>query len=302
MRITNKRIRDEINKAFFRMRKLNKGAYKKFMKLSVLDKWVKDVYEIQQHNRSKISKENSKYIEVSYLGILSLGLFSIAIGPEIKKRFNKRNFIISNLLANLTNHALGVLELCILGLETSADTLLRTTIETNNLLHVLCRDKNLMKLYYSSNNEDGKAFEIWKKNFKPSKILKILHRLEMEGGMDEIEANELKKEREERYNYYSQSTHANFISAMIKIRGATHAKKENLNFNVFGGKSFRYKSLLGNLLYTIWHCHLMLQFTFNKERRDNILKKEDEIWIVYELCKDLFLNLYPKKFKEILSK
>lgn len=189
--IIDKVIRKQIAITLKQIQKYMKDITDKEIKLTLrdLDDIGKLVIERHNNSKKKINQYMKSEISLSFLGIVCIAHFSLAINQKedssrplpsswIKSEQQPDpNYIISNLLVHVTNHSLAILKLVCNGLDPSARALLRVLNELSWLTIILSADRDKIVLYHKA-FQDGEEENVWYKHFRLKNLNKNLSDIE----------------------------------------------------------------------------------------------------------------------------
>ena len=140
-------------------------------------------------------------------------------------------FVLEILADNLAGALLGIRHLVIVGLDGQARVLLRWFVELADLLVAISFDRTLFQHYVRHVENSDESYDNWSKHLKPSKVRKVLKRLDRlafpgsrlalspHEGTESVEiheyANMAHSFRDDTYRWLSLYSHADFLAQAI---------------------------------------------------------------------------------------
>jgi hypothetical protein len=304
--IIDKVIRKQIAITLKQIQKYMKDITDKEIKLTLrdLDNIGKSVIERHNNSKKKINQYMKSEISLSFLGIVCIAHFSLAINQKedssrplpsswIKSEQQPDpNYIISNLLVHVTNHSLAILKLVCNGLDPSARVLLRVLNELSWLTIILSADRDKIVLYYKA-FQDGEEENVWYKHFRLKNLNKNLSDIEKKLGLDVDQEllKILKENREKAYKFYSKYLHNCYSNIMIQSYAQSFENEEHLDFALFGKETVWSLDTLNNLNWILFYLIGILIPLF-KTMHNFIPPVDNELWRHTVYLRHLFTEIY----------
>lgn len=308
---TMKKFKDDLNKIGINYREvMDKFLINNGNMISELDeiKYIEDIIvERREDSKNDVKSNFEKEISISYLGILSIGLLSLAInvekGPICSKWINDNglpnpNLIIQNLLVQISNSSLAILRLTEDGLEYAARTMYRSVCELSWLTMVVASDKDKMKLYAQDLNRKQEV-ELWSKHFRGKNLIDALSGLENKLELPEDMVSYFEDYRKSLYRTYSQILHNSYAQSTLGVYGESLSKKDFLDFNLFGKCTKYSKQILDALNENIYYLIMSITKIFINIHKYKV-QVDDALWLQFLTLKEAYIDsfLYLKMIDE----
>ena len=268
---------------------------------------INEIYKIKNENERQANYNCKNELYVAYLYVLYLSGLSAAIEQEINFGFLPfpsgfredlqidPNVIFQNLLIQIVNLALSSINLIQNGFDPSAKIILRSLTELCWITIIVTFDQESMFLYYQSDENKKKNFDIRARYFNAKalkeKLCEIENKLLIDPG---VKISSLKKERSSLYRFLSSYTHNSYTSTMRSAYAIPNKKdNETLKSRLFGNFSIESKTTLSLLNGLLCYSSLTLSYIIFKLHRyrfsdDNEFGKD--IMVLKECAQNVYLK------------
>lgn len=301
-KLTNKKLRALVKQNINNINKMSKKSFQKTIKVSDIDAIIAFINEKQKDGEKINSNFFNNALTLANLSTLciamiSLSLYSSESDEEIfpknwlsEAEIPNPNFILSNLLLQITNYSIAILDLLEKGLDNPARALVRSISELCNQTIILIDSQNDFKEYIKGNDENA-SNGIWYRLFSKNKMFAKISAIEKKIGHDDEFTNFYYTYRKERHQYFSESVHHSYIAVNL---GAYAYKCENNDENVknlFGGENAAIDPPLYYLNTTLFMFIMFFYKIVNKPKNP-----DKEFWLesfaLYQSIEPAYLDIY----------
>ena len=250
--ISDKNVRKSISFALKHAK--SRGITARGIRMTDVDSVARILSWRRRSTLATVSQELERELSTSYLGVLTLGAWTIAMDQMKKadkplppswtgaKSKPNPNFVLMALLTQVANHAMAVVALTEAGLDNPGRAALRTLQELCWLCLTVVSDSEKM-IQYTQGKDERSARRAWYRHFGKRRLIAALANLEKRLGFDVESSEELFAERDNSYDYYSQATHFSFFATSIASL-AWSSDGKRASSALFGAPSSPFKGLL----------------------------------------------------------
>ena len=302
-KLINTKCRDSVKNNIKDTNSVLKTRIDKKIKISNIDSTIKYI-----NNKQKKAKEsNYKYLEdeltLANISILCLSNLSLSVHTEkfdeeifprnwlSESSLPNPNFILSNLLLQLTNYSMSIIDLLEKGLDNPARALLRTTSELSEQIIILIHSRNDFKEYVKGHDEAAST-KIWYELFSKNKIRNKLSSIEEQIGLDDKLIEYMKNYRKESNEFFSQAVHHSYIAVNVGACAWEYNSDGYIN-GLFGGENSAIETTLGHLNTTLWF--FLISFFRKVVKPKN---PKELLWIeaflLQQSVQSLYMDIYFK--------
>ncbi len=255
------------------------------------------VNESRKESKEYLSKE----LSMAFLGVETLGILSLCIDSEknenepinsnwIKNSNPNPNFILQQLVVQLTNYSLSVLHLIEVGLDSSSRPIVRSIHELSLLIIVLLIDKDRMNLFIQDLDRKEEK-KIWSQYFNFKNLNTVLKEFENTLAYPEDLKKKLEEIRINVYAEYSQSLHNSYTSSILSAFSSPLEASEELNINLFGKYSVTSKQILYDLCLSLFNFIASIHPLFEKYHNFTI-PIDNKLWGLFYCLRNCYANTY----------
>jgi len=306
-KLSNKHLRTMVKHFIKEINSISKKNFDKSVKISDFDALITHINNIQNNAKKKHQTYFSNELTLANLFVLCLSTVSLSLHSDeydeeifpkdwlSSNPYPNPNFILSNLLLQLTNYTLAIIDLVEKGLDSPAKALARTISELSSQTLILIYFRDDFKEYVKG-TDDKLSTEIWYKLFAKNKIHKKLSIIEKETETDKELIEYMYNFRKEEYEFFSESIHHSYISVNLGSYAWQCGNDENAQKSLFGGENSSIKRTLSFLNTTLFFFIVNLFKIIDKPKNPDKLFWL-EAYSLYSSIKESYLiTTYPNEY------
>lgn len=301
-KFTNKKLRALVKQNINNINKTSKKAFQKTIKITDFDSVISFLNARQKDGKEINSQFFENELTLANLSTLCIALisFSLSSSELDEEIFPKKwltedenpnaNFILSNLLVQITNYSIAIIDLLEKGLDTPARALVRSISELCTQTIILIDSQDDFKEYIKG-KDDNASNEIWYKLFSKNKMFEKISAIEKKIGHDDEFVNFFYNYRKERHQYFSESVHHSYISVNVGSYAFKCYKDDECENNLFGGDNAAISPPLYYLNTTLFMFTMFFYKIANKPKNpDKAFWLES--FILYQSIQPAYLDIY----------
>ncbi|RJP48813.1 MAG: hypothetical protein C4583_13710 [Anaerolineaceae bacterium] len=245
---------------------------------------------------------------ITFFNLTVMGMFSKSDKKD--KEFREFLGLISIISSLAASQAISIRKLCLIGQDASARIVLRSFVETTDIILMMIHDPTKRKLYFQNQTFDD-ARDFWNQNLRKSKLLSSYKIMFQHLGYPDDAASIFEEARENVKTLASQATHSSWHAAFFSAIPIPYSTDANTIGAFLGTISQFSKSTLFYLCESIWflsefgYSYLtqkyrkeFIEFAIQDERKNSQSSVPMIVFNLSSVIRDLYA-IYSKEFHEV---